>query len=296
MSQPTLPGFGELSLDNVVNVASVKHRSPFRYPGGKTWLVPRIRQWLSSRSKLPTTFIEPFAGGAIVGLTVAFERLAERVILVELDEQVAAVWDALVTKGEGKWLADQIIEFECTSENVDALLSRDGLTTRELAFQTIVRNRVNHGGIMAPGSGKLKHGENGRGVTSRWYPATLSKRILDIDSIRDRLSFIHGDAFEIISQHATNKDAAFFIDPPYTASGKKPGNRLYTHWQIDHEKLFGLMSEVTGDFLMTYDKDTEVIELANRHGLKVQAIAMKNTHHAKLSELLIAKDLSWLKL
>ncbi len=26
----------------VVNVATVPHRSPFRYPGGKTWLVPRV--------------------------------------------------------------------------------------------------------------------------------------------------------------------------------------------------------------------------------------------------------------
>jgi hypothetical protein len=26
----------------VVNVACVKQRSPFRYPGGKTWLVPDV--------------------------------------------------------------------------------------------------------------------------------------------------------------------------------------------------------------------------------------------------------------
>lgn len=28
----------------VVNVASVPQRSPFRYPGGKTWLVPVVRK------------------------------------------------------------------------------------------------------------------------------------------------------------------------------------------------------------------------------------------------------------
>ena len=61
----------------VVNVASVPQRSPFRYPGGKTWLVPRIRQWLTSLPTKPARFIEPFAGGAIVGLTVAFEQLAD---------------------------------------------------------------------------------------------------------------------------------------------------------------------------------------------------------------------------
>src|SRR5437667_3530211 len=66
--------------------------SPFRYPGGKTWLVPHIRQWLASLPKRPSEFIEPFAGGGIVSLTVAIERLADTVIMVELDDQVAAVW------------------------------------------------------------------------------------------------------------------------------------------------------------------------------------------------------------
>lgn len=32
--------------DKIVNVASVPFRSPFRYPGGKTWLVPQIRHCL----------------------------------------------------------------------------------------------------------------------------------------------------------------------------------------------------------------------------------------------------------
>jgi len=80
----------------VVNVASVPQRSPFRYPGGKTWLVPRVRQWLASLPVKPAKFIEPFAGGAIVGITVAFEQLAELVILVERDEQVAAVWQTII--------------------------------------------------------------------------------------------------------------------------------------------------------------------------------------------------------
>jgi DNA adenine methylase len=60
-----------------VNVASVPQRSPFRYPGGKTWFVPRLRQWLSYQLKKPRLLIEPFAGGGIVSLTAGFEDLAE---------------------------------------------------------------------------------------------------------------------------------------------------------------------------------------------------------------------------
>src|SRR6266851_4990622 len=88
-------------------------------------------------------------------------------------------------------------------------------------FRTILKNRVNHGGILAPGSGVLKRGENGRGILSRWYPETLKRRILDILTIRERISFLEGDGPEVMRQNAHCSAAVFFIDPPYTASGKK---------------------------------------------------------------------------
>src|SRR5712671_1893942 len=100
-----------------INVASVPQRSPFRYPGGKTWLVPYIRDWLKSKNVPPARLIEPFAGGAIVSLTAAFERLARHVIFAEMDEGVAAVW-RIVLNGQAEWLAKQILNFEVTLETV----------------------------------------------------------------------------------------------------------------------------------------------------------------------------------
>lgn len=295
MHQQSLPGMALLPAEKIINVASVKHRSPFRYPGGKTWLVPRIFQWLESLPQRPKLFVEPFAGGAITGLTVAFEKLADHVLLVELDEQVASVWDAVINQGEGPWLAEQIGAFELSSKNVDHLLSQVDLSLKLQAFQTIVKNRISHGGILAEGSGKIKYGENGKGIRSRWYPATLQKRILDINSIRDRLSFLRADGLEVMRQHVDRDDVVFFIDPPYTASSKKPGSRLYNHWQLDHQALFTLAGQAKGDFLMTYENVPEVQEMALQHGFDSEAIAMKNTHHAKLTELLIGKNLDWIR-
>lgn len=97
----------------IVNVAMVPQRSPFRYPGGKTWLVPQLRRWLASRPTKPADFIEPFAGGAIASLTVAFEQLAERATLVELDQQVAAVWHTIIS-GDAEQLAARIAGFQLT--------------------------------------------------------------------------------------------------------------------------------------------------------------------------------------
>jgi DNA adenine methylase len=282
----------DMTLQTIVNVASVPQRSPFRYPGGKTWLVPTIRRWLGRLSSRPRILVEPFAGGAIVGLTVAFEQLAEHVILAELDEQVAAVWRTIL-EGDGEWLANEIVRFELTPEAVAHVLGQSGLPTERQAFQTILKNRVQRGGILAPGAGLVKYGEDGKGLRSRWYPKTLQRRILDIVSIRDRLTFIEGDGVEIMQRFAADEDAVFFIDPPYTAAGKKAGSRLYSRYELDHEALFALTSTLRGDFLMTYDDTAFVRDLAARNGFSTRLVAMKNTHHAKMTELLIGRDLSW---
>lgn len=281
-----------LARDEVVNVASVPQRSPFRYAGGKTWLIPRIRRWLRSR---PAELFEPFAGGGIVGLTAAAERLAGHVTMVELDEQVAAVWRTIINDGEGAWLAEKIAGFDLNAESLKRALGEKPRAIRERAFQTVLKNRTFRGGILAPGSAPLKYGENGKGIRSRWYPETLRRRILGIHAMRDRLTFIEGNGLEIIRRNASRPDVAFFIDPPYTVAGKRAGRRLYAHSELDHEELFRVASRIKGDFLMTYDDADGVRALAARYGFDAEAVAMKSTHHARMTELLIGFDLSWLR-
>lgn len=272
--------------NKIVNVASVSQRSPFRYPGGKTWLVPEIRDWLLNKRVKPTEFIEIFAGGGIVGLTVAAECLAEHVTLVELDPDVASVWRTILSD-DAEWLTQRIVNFPISMTSVQELLSVTPETTRDRAFLTILKNRVNHGGILAPGTGLIKKGENGKGIASRWYPETLARRIKNIYAIRDRITFIEGDGLEVMRQNSARTDAAYFIDPPYTAPGKGAGKRLYSFNEVDHDGLFDLASTVSGDFMMTYDNAESVRRMADQRGFAIHEVPMKNTHHAKMIELLI---------
>lgn len=89
-----------------------------------------------------------------------------------------------------------------------------------------------------------------------------------------------------IEQHR----AAWFIDPPYTAGGKRAGTRLYNHNLVDHPRLFALAAGAAGAVMLTYDNADEVRDLAKAHGLKCETIPMKNTHHEVLRELIITND------
>ncbi len=278
----------------VVNVAQIPQRSPFRYPGGKTWLIPHIRTWLKSLPRRPRTFIEPFAGGGIVSLTVAFEELADRIIMVELDQDVAALWQTILGD-DNEWLAERVLSFDISLPSLRKELATPPSDTKHHGFQTLLRNRTYHGGILAPGSGVLKHGENGKGVKSRWYAQTLAKRIKNIQRFHEKITFIQGDGIAIIEKYATEKTTAFFIDPPYTAgkNGKRAGKRLYTHNELDHEELFRQSEKIQGELLMTYDNDEEVIQMATRHGFSTRLISMMNTHHTTMQELIIGHNLTW---
>lgn len=293
MSQLTFWGGDPNQAPPIVNVAQVPQRSPLRYPGGKTWLVPHIRRWLRRFPRKPKTFVEPFVGGGIVALTTAFENLADHVVMVELDKNVAALWQTILSD-DNDWLAQRVLDFDVTIESVRHELAKTPHDTKHLGFQTLLRNRTFHGGILANGSSVLKYGENGRGIKSRWYPKTLYTRLQNIKTVRDKITFVHGDGIEAIKEYSHHKSAFFFIDPPYTAAGKRAGTRLYNHSQLNHEELFVQAEMIRGDFLMTYDDAQEVAEMATHHFFEARKVPMMNTHHATMYELLIGRDLSWL--
>ena len=281
-----------MTTRKIVNVASVPKRSPFRYPGGKTWLVPLARTWWKSLHRKPQLLIEPFAGGGIIGLTAAFEDFADHVMFVEKDPDVVAVWKCICSELY-PILCERIRTFEVTEQNVRQTLSEESQCIEEMAFRTIIKNRMFHGGILAPGASLMKSGENGKGLKSRWYAKTLADRITAIGEIRHRFTVVEGDAIEVVAAHKNTQNVIFFIDPPYTASGKKAGSRLYRHCDLDHSALFELTACLKGEFLMTYDDAEGVRELAKHSKFDMELVAMKNTHHTKMTELLIGRDLSW---
>jgi len=271
----------------IVNVASVSQLSPFRYPGGKTWLVPLILRWLAGLPARPKVLVDPFLGGGSVPLSVLSEGGVDRLILREIDEEVAAVWQTIFSESH-EYLCRRIASYRISRDAVIRELKRPATTVADRAFQTILKNRTYRGGILAKGASLMKDGENGRGVKSRWYPETLVRRIRGLALLRDSVEFKCGDGLDEIRTQIKNPAAAFFIDPPYTVgSGKRAGRRLYTHSKLDHPQLFSLMARCAGPFLMTYDDDPDVVALARRFDFQVERVPMKNTHHDEKCELVI---------
>lgn len=272
-----------------VNVASVPQRSPLRYPGGKTWLIPHVRHWLMGMEPRPKLLIEPFAGGGIVSLTAVMEGLVDRCLMVELDRDVAAFWHAALRHGPK--LCEMVRRFQPTREAVDALSRQVPSNVLEHGFRTLVLNRTRRGGILAPGASLSRYGESGKGVASRWYPETLKKRLSAIGGCGQRIGFSEADGMTLLEVMAGSlgDSCVLFVDPPYTAGGKRAGKRLYAHNEVDHGRLFGLLAHEKTDFVMTYDRAPEIEALVRKHDFHAVQVVMKNTHHARMSELVISR-------
>lgn len=273
----------------VANVATVPQRSPLRYPGGKTWLIPHIRHWLKSTE--PEILIEPFAGGAIVSLSAVMENLVKKAVMVEIDRDVAAFWRSALESGET--LQKRITQFKPTLNRLRKLEQDAPSSVLEHGFRTLVLNRTRRNGILAPGASFCRNGEGGKGLLSRWYPDTLAARLAAIQEYTEHLAFLEGDGLKIlpIILEGWGGRAAVFLDPPYTAKGgKRAGARLYDHSDIDHAALFSILAEHDANFLMTYDPAPEIVELIHKYDFNAVRLYMKNGHHNKMHEIVITSE------
>jgi DNA adenine methylase len=270
--------------------AKRKLKSPFRYAGGKSWFVKTAAKWLENRTTRPSLLVEPFGGGANVSLSAICAGFVNKAAFAELDKDVASTWKAILN-GHSKWLADKIPSFRISRIRVERHLKKKPKSQHERAFQCILRNRTARGGVIAAGAGLIRKGEDGKGLKSRWYPDTISKRIRAIANHKSKLIFTRGDGFKLIKKYRLRKHAVFFVDPPYTRAAQ----RLYKHWDIDHEQLFQVLQNVSGHVLMTYNDTREVRRWAKKYGFKVKTISMRTTHHKRKRELMISNDFKWIK-
>ena len=84
--------------DPVPKTGLRKRLSPLRYPGGKSKLIDYLATQFRKESL--KTFVEVFAGGASVGLSLLDAGLTEHLVINDTDPGVYAFWAAVVRNPE----------------------------------------------------------------------------------------------------------------------------------------------------------------------------------------------------
>ena len=257
----------------------VPQRSPLRYPGGKSRLIPHMRLWVAdiarTTGRRPGALVEPFAGGGIMSLTAAAEDLAAHVFMGDADPEIANLWRTCLSRGAR--LADEVLEHRLSKE---APRPDDPDPVRR-ALGTLVRNRTRYNGNLTTKAGRSTPANH------RWYGRTVADRIRAVYAMRSRITFREADWRYTAAAHRRDETAVFFIDPPYRRRGKPP---LYSRRVIDQSVLFAFLADIPNEFMMTCESTCETAGLIRTHGFCGVSTTMRNASNRDYRELLVTRS------
>ena len=240
-----------------------------QYAGKKHWFVPYAAKFF--RAHPCQTMIEPFAGSAIVGLSLLHAGIIERLVLVEKDKRIASLLNGLVNDPK---LADRYEAFNCTLENVKNLLRIE-----ETAFAYLVQSRCRNRGRFDGGFSKP--------IDSHWCRDLVVANIRRVYAMRDRIEVVNGDALEEMRKYAADRTVGCFADPPYTADIRSRGHLMYRHPFLEHKKLFKLLAQWRGPWLLTEDNSRMVRHLAACYRFNIRRVRMMTSDNRRKTELVM---------
>jgi DNA adenine methylase len=227
--------------------------SLLRYPGGKTKLLPILKEYISALGfKNGDTWYEPFVGGGSVALNIACRYPHSSLYLNDLDQEIAALWRVISGNKEAFDTLYHMIDLTPTIENFNYLRGREPTTDYERAFYAVYFNHTTFSGIRTSGPIGGAGQKSKWSISCRYNAKKIQKDLLSARKLlqgRTRVSDIDGIDFV----RAIN--GFLYIDPPYFHKGES----LYRH-TIDHSALAEVLKR-KDNWLLSYDAADEVKQL-----------------------------------
>ncbi len=236
--------------------------SPLRYPGGKGKVANFMKLLFLENSLLGGEYVEPYAGGASVALTLIIEGYADHIHINDLDPAVHAFWNAVLNHPDE--LCRRIRNTKVSvyqwhrQRAVQAAASPDEL---DLAFSTFFMNRTNRSGIITGGIiGGV--GQDGPWkLDARYNRDDLIRRIEKIARFRTRISLTNLDAVEFLQPWCKPEapPGLVYLDPPYYVKGGDLYRNFYG--PDDHAAVAATTKALAIPWLVSYDADPAILKL-----------------------------------
>lgn len=228
--------------------------SPLRYPGGKGKVTNYFKLLLLENDLLGVEYVEPYAGGASVALTLLYEEYVGSVHINDLNPGVHAFWHAVLYQTDE--LCRRIDATDVTMaewfRQREVYRSTDPVDPLDLAFAVFFLNRTNRSGIIAGGViGGLDQTGPWK-LDARYNKPDLIGRIRKAGRHRDRITLSNLDALQLLEHWAAREDAGFlYLDPPYYVKGEGLYDNFYT--ADDHAKIATAVQRLKHPWVVSYD-------------------------------------------
>lgn len=234
----------------------MENYSPLRYPGGKGRVADFFKRIFRANDLCDGVYIEPYAGGASVGLSLLMNEYASTIVINDIDPAIYAFWHAVLKKTDQ--LCDLILSTPVSVGTWDQQkriqIAGDASNLLRLGFSTFFLNRTNRSGILSGGiiGGRSQDGE--WKIDARYNKETLVGRIRRIAEYKDRIDLHNSDAVRLLRRLRKKlpSNSLFYFDPPYYVQGKNLYLNYYS--KSDHSTIAQEISCIASQkWVVTYD-------------------------------------------
>lgn len=240
-----------------------KFVSPLRYPGGKLKVVDYIKRLFEVNDLCGGTYIEPYAGGASVALSLLFCKYASRIKINDIDRSIYAFWYSVLNDTDAfcRLITDTPVDIETWNRQREVQKRKMDEDLLSLGFSTFFLNRTNRSGILNGGviGGKEQTGKYL--IDARYNKKDLIERIEHIAGYADLIDLTSMDAVGLIKRYKRTPAAKTFVylDPPYYIKGRDLYLNYYNN--EDHRAIAEAIKKYKGKWIISYDAVPFISEL-----------------------------------
>lgn len=269
-----------------------RYPSPLRYPGGKGKVANYVKLLFLENDLVGYDYVEPFAGGASVALSLLFEGFADHIHINDLNPGVYAFWNAVLHRN-----AELCARVDSTPVTISEWHRQREVfvahkpDSLDLAFATFFLNRTNRSGII---SGGVIGGVDQAGpwkIDARYNKTELIRRIRKVGRHRNRIDLSNIDAAEYLKTWTSNEveNAFLYLDPPYFVKGEGLYDNFYN--PADHAAIAKVVSHLVHPWMVSYDAHPEVIKLyGERNQVRYDLAYSANTKRSNGAEVMFFAD------
>lgn len=263
--------------------------SPLRYPGGKYRLADFISLTIQNLNLSNCTYVEPFAGGAGVALSLLLNGTVDNIVINDYDKAIYSFWRAI--KQEPFALIERIKQTPVTIDEwykQKEIYVSSSSYSLDLAFATLFLNRTNRSGILNAGpiGGYSQSGEWTLDV--RFDKEALITKINLIAKHRQKIAVYNKDIISLLQNYAPTfgESAFYYFDPPYYNKGQKLYKNFFN--PQDHQRIRDVIVKcIPSPWIMTYDDVAEIANLYDDFAIRKFDLTYSAANKGKASELMI---------
>lgn len=266
-----------------------KFVSPLRYPGGKLKVVDYVKRLMEVNDLMGGTYIEPYAGGASVALSLLFGKYAGKIKINDKDRAIYAFWYAVLNETDAlcRLIADTSVTMDTWQVQHELQKHKEETGLLELGFSTFFLNRTNRSGILNGGviGGKKQTGK--WKIDARYNKKDLIERIEHVAGYSDLIELTNMDAVALIKRYRRTPAAKTicYLDPPYYVKGQD----LYLNYyrDEDHKDIAEAIKKFKGQWIISYDAVDFISELYKDYRQKEYYLSYSAGNPAKGKEIMV---------